>query len=262
MSDIKITINKQYNSLRAWFLKIPSCFNSLGREVYSKRNVVRKVTGPGGELLTVKRYKEPNVIQKISYTFFRRSKAARAYLYGEFLCSHDIPTPHPVAYIEEYNGKFLKYCYFVSLYSEGESCMATNGDLAHGELAQSIAAFMARLHSHGFMHGDPNLSNFIYIQRGSSYEIATLDLNRSYLIDNPSRKDCLNNFMRLTHEIATMELIVSEYAKIRKWDVHYCVEYVEAKIRYLEMWEDIRCALKRKVPEYRRRRQHPAHPQP
>lgn len=254
MYNIKYQIRKEYSAYSSWLLDIPESFDSLGEIIYSKRNIIRKVTSPNGEQLVVKRFRKPNLIQKIGYSFFRKSKALRAFSFAEFLIDRNLHTPFPVAYLELYDGQFLKSCYFISVYEEGENCWELNDDASNSRLAHGIADFMVRLHEKGFMHGDPNLSNFLYKNLGDRYEISTLDLNRSHIIENPSPEECLQNFMRITHELPIMELIVRDYAKMRNWDETYCINYVEDRIRSLERHEDIRGIVTMKEPEYRERK--------
>ena len=52
-----------------------------GRLLHAGRNEVRLFT-VGGSALVVKRYKRVNAVQRVAYTFFRRTKARRAYDYA------------------------------------------------------------------------------------------------------------------------------------------------------------------------------------
>lgn len=254
MSAIRYNIKEEYKELTPWLLSLHENFANIGSVMHEKRNIIRKVEAPNGDLFVIKRYKKPHIIQRIVYSFFKKSKAARAYSYAEYLLSKGIATPLPVAFVEIFEGALLKYCYFVSVYRPGESCWILNEDHSKMQLSEELAAFMVKMHDEGFLHGDTNLSNFMYQEKDDEYEIFTLDLNRSRIKSNPEKNDCLSNFMRLSHEKATVEQIVRTYARIRKWDEKHCVDFVKSKIRKLERHEDLRGLFTMKRPDYRQRR--------
>ncbi|NND88301.1 MAG: Kdo domain containing protein, partial [Flavobacteriaceae bacterium] len=52
------------------------------------------------EKITVKRFKIPNIVNKVVYRFLRKSKAERSYRYANKLLELGIGTPKPIAYFE------------------------------------------------------------------------------------------------------------------------------------------------------------------
>ena len=56
-------------------------FENTGRVLFSGRNEIRLVN-IDGEDVVVKRFKRPNLFQKIIYTFFRKNKAYKSYHNG------------------------------------------------------------------------------------------------------------------------------------------------------------------------------------
>ena len=71
-----------------------------GETVYDHRNRVVRLRHEGLTLM-VKQFKRVNLIQQVVYTFFRKSKAERAYLFAEAFHRHGIDTPQRVAYMEQ-----------------------------------------------------------------------------------------------------------------------------------------------------------------
>lgn len=254
MAEIKYNIIQEYSQYSSWFLDIPRNFDRIGSVLYSKRNVIKKVMAPNKEYWVIKRYKKPNLIQRVSYSFFRRSKAARAFLYGRYLRANNINTPKPIGYIEVYNGSLLTDCYFISSYESGINCWFLNDDCSDSNKIHAVANFLVEMHSSGFMHGDTNLSNFICVNCGDALQIMTVDLNRSHIVVNPTREECLDNFMRLTHKPQTMEKIVSAYAKIRGWDTISSLNYVSSLIKKFERREKLKGRTIGKVREYWKRK--------
>ena len=105
--------------------------------------------------------------------------------------------------------------------------------------------FLVDMHEKGFVHGDTNLSNFLYRADTSpmKYHITTIDINRSHFSSAPSEKECLKSLMRITHERTALKKIIGEYARMRGWDVDMSVGYVVGCIERFEK----RKAMKRKI---------------
>ena len=74
----KIILNPQYKSLYTFIETLPQNFNAGGEIVQDRRNTIKKFKVNGLEI-NVKRYRVPIFINRIAYTFFRKSKACRAY---------------------------------------------------------------------------------------------------------------------------------------------------------------------------------------
>ena len=69
------------------------------------RNVIKILT-IDVQRYNIKEFKVPNLVNKIVYRFFRKSKAERSFLYGQRLLDLGILTPSPEAYIE-YKSLFI-----------------------------------------------------------------------------------------------------------------------------------------------------------
>ena len=76
------------------------------------------------------------------------------------------------------------------------------------------------MHSKGILHGDLNLSNFLYErQEDGQFSFVMIDINRSQFCDGvPSDGTCLNNLVRLTHRRDLYEDLIRRYAVLRGWD--------------------------------------------
>ena len=73
---MKVVINPKYNFLTDFIYHLPGCFFKDGETIYQGRNILKKYDIQGYRLI-VKRFKRPNIINQIVYSFFRRSKARR-----------------------------------------------------------------------------------------------------------------------------------------------------------------------------------------
>ena len=77
------------------------------------RNTIKKITIENFSL-NVKSFKIPHLINRIAYSFFRKSKAHRSFEYAEILIKNGINTPKPIAYFEFSNFNFLSKSFYIS----------------------------------------------------------------------------------------------------------------------------------------------------
>ena len=100
---MKIVIHPDFMQTADFIKQLPQHFAQEGELLYEGRNEVRRYRVKN-EWLVVKKYKQPNIIQRIVYTFFKKSKTERAYLFAGMLRKRGFDTPHEVAYIEKKRG--------------------------------------------------------------------------------------------------------------------------------------------------------------
>lgn len=224
MSSYRYIINPDYQHLTDWLHRLPAEYDTTGRLIYDKRNKVRLFL-LDGQTLVAKRFKQPMLHQRIDYTCLRPSKAKRAYTFALRLGELGIDTPQPIACIEEYAGGLFRQGYFVSAYTDDPDCRFLRQQPDGNEaLIQSLAQFIAQMHSKGFLHGDINLSNILYrTMPDGTFHFSVIDINRSRFVTSPTRSQCLHNLVRLTHERPTMKAIIAQYAAARGWDADQCI---------------------------------------
>lgn len=245
----KNIINVKYESLARFVKDLPHRYDTEGLLIYDSRNKVR-IFDIGGEKIVVKRFRRPSFYQRIDYTFFRPSKAKRAYQYGLKLLSLGISTPEPIACVEEYKCGLFYQGYFISAFcGDPDARVLREGTEGHEDLVDSLAHFYVNMHQKGFLHGDTNLSNFLYKkdEKTNDYHITTIDVNRSHFLDNPSRGKCLYNLMRVTHVRPTLEKIVQRYSELRGWDAEDAIRYVTQKLEAFERKKELHRKMKKKI---------------
>lgn len=246
--NTKTVIAEGYEALAGFALSVPALFNGgEGETLHSGRNTVKAFTVNGSRLV-VKRYKRPNIAQRVVYTLFRKTKARRAYEYAAELRRRGITTPREVAYIEQGDGGWFATGYFIS------SCCPDPpafGPLVRDaefdrKLADALASFIVEMHSKGVLHGDMNLGNFLYRRDGGGdYLFTVIDTNRSKFTDRwPTRQECIDNLKKITHRRDVLEHIVRRYAGIRGWDVDRTLAEVLARLDRFERRHDRKNALK------------------
>lgn len=215
---MKTVINDGYLRYKNFITGVPETFAGGGVPLHTGRNTVKSFTTDGAELI-VKRYKRPNIVQRIAYTFFEKSKAKRAYLYAAELRKRGLNTPHEAAYIELKHGGLLSDSYFISA-----ACHLTPLSVPlqrpgfDTRLAGALAEYLAEMHAKGVLHGDPNLGNILYkVNSDGTYEFWLIDTNRSHF-RRPTYDDCMENLKRLTHYRPLLDYVIRRYAGIRGWN--------------------------------------------
>lgn len=214
-------------ALRPFLERLPEAFAAgEGEIIYDKRNQVRRfiVTLDGrSQTIIVKRFKRPNVLQTLSYSTLWRNKAEKAYLYAERLLQMGIDTPRPLGAVTLRNGiGLVSQYFFASSEDTAPSCLCLRDGTSDDPdgLIGALAEYLITLHEKGFLHGDTNLSNFLYRRSDDGrYTFSVIDINRSTFLDHPAtRREALANLFRLTHVRPLLERLIGQYARRRGWD--------------------------------------------
>ena len=223
------------SELKQFVTSLPQSFEQSGTILYDKRNQIRRYTVDGTDLV-VKRYKKPNVTQCIAYSWFTPNKAEKSFLFAGRLEALGIQTPRPLAAVTCRSFSVVRRYYLVTETCDWPSCwsLLDEGFDRKTELVSALAAQLIRMHEAGFMHGDTNLSNFLYDPNDFN-RLCVIDINRSRFLGRPAtRRECLGNMFRLTHVRPVLHDIITAYASLRGWDVQDCIKEVEDSLHRFE----------------------------
>lgn len=243
----RIQINPDYRALEPFAHTICDRFDREGETIYKARNEI-KMFDYHGVLINVKRFRVPHLINRISYTFIRKSKAERSFVYAGRLRQAGVGTPDPVAFILEYKGGLLHYSYFISLQMKAYSTMYHIGKTpfeANEHILVAFARFTAEVHEKGFFHKDYSPGNILFKEKENegNTDFRLIDINRMKFGAVPVRKGCAN-FARLWGKEAVFRCIAREYAIARKADVEQCTRWTLSFRK--RFWK--RYARKRTIP--------------
>ena len=226
---MKIVVDPSFCQLTDYISRIPTMFQrGEGELVYDKRNSVARFNHAGLTLI-VKRFKRVNFIQQIVYSFFRQSKAERAFQFAEIFRERGIDTPQRVAYMEQRRGGLFSVGYFVSLESVGTETHLLLREVQNfsPELADAVA--------------NQVVLNFLCQETGGGYHFTMIDINRSHFTDGwPTEKQCMENLVRLTHRRDLYDYLVRSYARQRDWDEDATARWA---LKLLERFENRRIRL-------------------
>lgn len=229
---MKLIVNAVYAHLKPSLRKLPELFRLQGRTIYKSRNEL-KVIELQDLSLNVKQYHKPIFINRIIYTFFRSSKASRAYEYAMILRKKGFDTPEPIAYLELKSKGLLSGSYFVSRQIFDFRMMREFADgspiTGREDIIEALGIYVARLHQAGILHLDLSVGNILFKKDEKGIHFWLVDLNRMRFCTIGLEKGC-KNFERLRGCDAFFELLARSYAKERGFDSDQCLD----KIRYYQ----------------------------
>lgn len=183
-----------------------------------KRNII-KLFELEDMIVNIKSFKIPNLINKIAYRYFRKSKARRSFEYATLLLEKGIGTPQPIAYSENYNWIGLKDSYYAS---EHLQCDLTYRELVeiptyldHENILRQFTRFSYFLHQKGVEFKDHSPGNTLIKKNAEGqYDFFLVDLNRMNFHENMSFELRMKNLCRLTPVKEMVAVMSNEYAKV------------------------------------------------
>jgi hypothetical protein len=229
----KIKFSKGFNETKEVFFFIEEFNSSIG-ELFGNgdRNKI-KLFDLNGKTINIKSFKIPNIVNKIAYKYFIKSKARRSFEYANILLEKGIGTPHPIAFLENFNSLGLKDSYYVSEHLVTELTYRELVEIPdypdHDNILKQFTKFTFDLHERGVEFLDHSPGNTLIKKvNENQYEFFLVDLNRMNFYESMSFEQRMNNFRRLTPRKDMIEVMSNEYAK-------FYTEKTEAEI-FETMW--------------------------
>lgn len=183
-----------------------------------KRNKI-KLFELNDRTINIKSFKAPNLINKIVYNYFRKSKARRSFEFATILLEKGIGTPQPIAYFENYDFVGLNDSYYIS---EHLQCDLTFRELVeipdyldHSNILRQFIRFSFELHEKGieFLDHSPGNTLIKNLYNGN-YAFYLVDLNRMEFHSEMSFESRMKNLSRLTPKREMVLIMSEEYAKL------------------------------------------------
>ena len=216
---MKHLINPDFLYLESFLQNIADNFGTVGKHFGDgTRNKIRLVE-KDGLVINTKSFKIPNLINKIVYRYFRKSKAKRSFEYANYLIKNNIGTPKPIAYFENYSALGLRDSYYMSEHLVTPLTfreLVTKPDYPdHDTILRQFTRFSFNLHEKGIEFVDHSPGNTL-IQKDSEgqYSFYLVDLNRMNFHDTMSFELRMKNLSRLTPKKEMIQVMSNEYAKV------------------------------------------------
>ncbi|MEL1248084.1 lipopolysaccharide kinase InaA family protein [Flavobacterium sp. DGU41] len=216
-------INSKSQSLKKLILDAIFNFNSKGKVlVEGQRNAI-KLFDLKDFTLNVKSFKKPNLINKIAYRYFRKSKARRSFEFASKLMEMQIGTPQPVAFFENYD--------FIGLNESYYACQHLENVFEFREIVQNetfenrdfiirkFTQFTFEMHEKGIEFLDHSPGNTLIRKNNEgSYSFFLVDLNRMKFHETIDFKTRMKNLSKITHKKDMIAVMSNEYAKLSNGD--------------------------------------------
>lgn len=212
----RLIVSPKFTSLHSFLETIPTIFVTHGETIYKARNEI-KLIEHNGQLMVVKSYKKPHLINQIAYGMLRKSKAHRAFEYAQRLLQQYITTPIPIAYIEQRTFGLLTNSFFISTFCTYPHLLRelwnyTSSD--KHELIHSFASFTAQLHAQNIYPVDYSPGNILFDKTPTGFQFALIDINRMRFTTVTSQMAAYG-FRRLRVDEQTLMEIAQTYANLR-----------------------------------------------
>lgn len=182
------------------------------------RNTI-KLFDLNGQSINIKSFKIPNLINKIAYRYFRKSKARRSFEYATTLLEKGIGTPQPMAFLENFNVFGLRDSYYVSEHLDADLTYRELVEVPdypdHDKILRQFTRFSYELHQKGIEFLDHSPGNtLIKKSDNGNYEFFLVDLNRMEFHDSMSFEMRMKNLCRLTPVKEMVAVMSNEYSKL------------------------------------------------
>ncbi len=232
--------------------QLPKRFDQEGAMLYEGRNKIKCFTIEGVKLV-VKRYKRPNLLQSIIYTFFRKSKAQRAYEHAIRLREMGFDTPAPIGWSRYFRHGLLSDSFLITTHTSYTAFTQAAQNWPSEEatsILNAFACFSVRLHEARIEHCDLNHSNILYKydEKANNYRFQLIDINRMrFHKQQLSKRRCMINLRRLSVSGEVFLYLLNRYAEERKWHLEETLlQGVISRLLFLR-----RQRLKKQFREYK-----------
>ncbi|RMB59425.1 Kdo domain containing protein [Dokdonia sinensis] len=190
-------------------------FETQGKKFDDRNRNAIKLFNIDGNVVNIKSFKIPNIINRVAYKFIRSSKAQRSFEYAHKLLEKQIHTPLPIAYFEEKSGFTFGRSYYVS---EHLDCDLTYRDLidnspyaGNEDILAAFARFTYELHKKEIYFLDHSPGNTLIKIKEDGYEFYLVDLNRMKF-GSMDFKTRMKNFERLSKIESQVKIMATAYA--------------------------------------------------
>ena len=216
-----IQIHSKYKNIRKDIENIPNGNYENVHTICNKRNTV-EIIKIQQHTFVLKKYKSPNLANRIIYTFFRKSKAQHAYENALKILRRGIRTPFPVAFIEIKKKNIFKTGYFISEYMNYPTLEEWKNNTTEEDknIKKDFIDFTIDLHKKNILPLDYNPKNIFIIKNTENdhYEFALTDINRAKFNNISTYRDPMRSFEQLGLKKQQLFSIVIEYTQKRYLD--------------------------------------------
>lgn len=216
---MRITIHPKYQNQEEAILQLVMAFFGEGDLIVKGSRNIIKSNLLGTEKVNIKFFQKPGIIKSIIYSFFRSTKAKRSFDYANYLLDHHIPTPFPIAFIEERNafgllGNSFYFC-------EQIDYDFTIRELIHNPqfperriILEQFTEFTFKMHEARINFLDHSPGNTLIVNKANGkYNFYLIDLNRM-IFEDLSIEKRMDNFKKMWLSKLMVKIVAKKYAQL------------------------------------------------
>lgn len=212
-------VNPIFTKETASILDIINSFNNKGIVFGNGQRNIIKLFDLNDKTINIKSFKIPNLINKIAYKYFRKSKARRSFEYATILLNKGIGTPQPLAYLENFSWLGLRDSYYVSEHLVTELTFRELVEVSdypdRENILRQFTKFSFELHEKGIEFLDHSPGNTLIKKNlDGNYDFFLVDLNRMEFHDKMTFEMRMKNLCRLTPLKEMVAVMSNEYARL------------------------------------------------
>lgn len=214
---------------------IQEYFNVSKNSIHKARNEI-KIIEYEGKKYVVKSFKIPHLLNKIIYSFFRKTKAQKSYENSLKIAGF---VPKAIGYKIYKKVFLLDRSYFISEhfaydFTIREALLEQNFE-DKAEIFKHFALFTYLLHEEGIYHLDYSPGNILIKKTRKGYCFKVVDINRMKFKKILSLKSRLQNFAKLWAKNEDLKEIIKAYALLIDEDENKCISMA---LRYSQKHKD------------------------
>src|SRR5690625_41165 len=217
-------INPEFKSSEDQIRSAFQNFDSTGTcFLKGDRNTIKNFEIGDGIKMNVKSFKIPNLVNRVAYRHFRKSKAKRSFEFAHRLLKKGIDTPTPIAFQENHKPSGLNNNYEASIHQDHDFTfqkVIQQPELTDAEnILRQFSRFTYDMHEAGIEFKDHSPGNTLIkkIEKGR-YKFFLVDLNRMKFHDDINIQLRMKTLSRLTKNKETLRVITDEYARLANRD--------------------------------------------
>jgi hypothetical protein len=132
----------------------------------------------------------------------------------------DVPTPEPIAYVEEEKHGLLNRSYYVSVFEKDflEIREEMLGRRGNKEFLKELAVFIADIQDKGILQKDLSPGNILSKTVNGKTYFTLVDINRAVFLDNIPQQVRYKNFERIAEKWEVIDCLASAYARTLSLD--------------------------------------------
>lgn len=210
-------VNTDFQSHEQQLISFIQNYETTGEDFGNQDRNSLKLFELDGSTINVKSFKIPNIVNQITYRFFRKSKAQRSFEYANTLTELGIGTPKPIGFFEYQSLLLFKKSYYISAHLQYDlTYRELTTDLNyqdHEAILRAFTRFTFELHEKGINFLDHSPGNTLIQLNNGDYKFYLVDLNRMRFEDM-NFQERIKNFAKLTIHKSMIEVMSDEYAKL------------------------------------------------